>query len=186
MLDKQFTIISGTTCIVVLLMLLARTDAAPQVGEIDAMQETVTSPGAPSDSFIDEVYELYLRTINSATYCKYKFDRRKCRLKVGVQQPCEIELDKGQMKACKKPKERKVLFKLREPRVLEFSGLELDLYGYTVPSSISSIPVVRRNLPGSMFELLAQTQTSLITKKGERRKASIPIQLDVHMVLESE
>eukprot|EP01135_Chromosphaera_perkinsii_P001470 Nk52_evm1s178 gene=Nk52_evmTU1s178 len=128
MLDKQFTIISGSTCIVVLLMLLARTDAAPQVGEIDAMQETVT--GAPSDSPIYSVYQVHYYGINYATKqgfkCKFDVTSDKCRLEVGKRKGCLIKLAKDQGPDCQALKQTTVNFNQASPHRLTMEELQIN------------------------------------------------------------
>eukprot|EP01135_Chromosphaera_perkinsii_P006233 Nk52_evm1s463 gene=Nk52_evmTU1s463 len=128
MLDKQFTIISGSTCIVVLLMLLARTDAAPQVGEIDAMQETVT--GAPSDSPIYSVYQViyYGENHTQGRFFKCKFDvtSDKCQLEVGKRKECPIKLAKDQGPDCQKLKQTTVNFNQPSPNRLEMGKLNIN------------------------------------------------------------
>eukprot|EP01135_Chromosphaera_perkinsii_P000229 Nk52_evm1s59 gene=Nk52_evmTU1s59 len=140
MLDKQFTIISGSTCIVVLLMLLARTDAAPQVGEIDAMQETVT--GAPSDSPIYSVYQvIYYGEIHTKAGTKERFINCKldvtsdeCRLEVGKSKRCPIKLAKDQGPYCQKLKQTIVNFNQVTPNRLAMEQLKIngvDTFGST-------------------------------------------------------
>eukprot|EP01135_Chromosphaera_perkinsii_P000772 Nk52_evm60s151 gene=Nk52_evmTU60s151 len=123
MLDKQFTLISGSICIVVLLMLLARTDAAPQVGEIDVMQETVTSLGAPSDSPIYSVYRVDLDSMHFD--CEYTI--RNCRLEVGRSKECLIKLVKGNLPACGEGKKATVTFEQVSPNRLKMTtGLGIE------------------------------------------------------------
>eukprot|EP01135_Chromosphaera_perkinsii_P001471 Nk52_evm2s178 gene=Nk52_evmTU2s178 len=128
MLDKQFTIISGSTCIVGLLMLLARTDAAPQVEEIDAMQETVT--GAPSDSPIYSVYQViyYGENLTQGRFFKCKFDvtSDKCQLEVGKSQRCPIKLAKDQGPDCKELKQTIVNFNQVTPNRLAMEQLKIN------------------------------------------------------------
>eukprot|EP01135_Chromosphaera_perkinsii_P008155 Nk52_evm1s1154 gene=Nk52_evmTU1s1154 len=178
MLDKQFTIISGTTCIVVLLivvllMLLARIDAAPQVGEIDAMQETVTSPGAPSNSPIYTVLSLgYYTAENNKIYCRYdvygrnRLDRY-CKLKVRISKVCAVQLAKGQVAACKPPEIEKVLFHREAPNRLEMVGLNIDP---KVPSSTKGSVDIKIRYGRLWNEGIAKIETS-----------STPITLEVHM-----
>eukprot|EP01135_Chromosphaera_perkinsii_P006179 Nk52_evm1s437 gene=Nk52_evmTU1s437 len=138
MLDKQFTLLSGSTCIVVLLMLLARTDAAPQVGEIDAMQETVTSPGAPSDVNVYSVYEM--RYHNGKQDCHYIVRGlgstgtrgKSCILKVTKDfQECHIELSKN-MGSCVRPDKNTVKFQQVAADRLAMVGLRIPVRG--IPS----------------------------------------------------
>eukprot|EP01135_Chromosphaera_perkinsii_P011867 Nk52_evm1s2519 gene=Nk52_evmTU1s2519 len=133
MLDKQFTIISGSTCIVVLLMLLARTDAAPQVGEIDAMQETVT--GATSYFPIYGVYQVRYYAKKRTIKCIYDVNSDECILEVGKRKECPIKLAKDQGPACKEPKGDTVIFNQVSPHHLEMKRLNIN---DKVPSSTKS------------------------------------------------
>eukprot|EP01135_Chromosphaera_perkinsii_P000773 Nk52_evm61s151 gene=Nk52_evmTU61s151 len=122
MLDKQFTLISGSICIVVLLMLLARTDAAPQVGEIDVMQETVTSLGAPSDSPIYSVDSVNIQRNNFDWW----YPIRKCTLEVGASKECPIKMCRGDLPACENPRKATVTFEQVSPNRLKMTGLGIE------------------------------------------------------------
>eukprot|EP01135_Chromosphaera_perkinsii_P000336 Nk52_evm1s71 gene=Nk52_evmTU1s71 len=144
MLDKQFTIISGSTCIVVLLMLLARTDAAPQVGEIDAMQETVT--GAPSDSPIYSVYQVHYYSedhANKIIECHFDVTSDECRLEVGKRKDCPIKLAEDQGSDCKELQQTTVNFNLLSPDRLEMGILNINGVA-TFPSSDTRTDLIRK------------------------------------------
>eukprot|EP01135_Chromosphaera_perkinsii_P004595 Nk52_evm3s290 gene=Nk52_evmTU3s290 len=161
MWDNNFTLISGSTCIVVLLMLLARTDAAPQVGEIDAMQETVT--GAPSDSPIFSVYQVGFHTSDWKINCMYDVDSSKCKLQVASPQKCHIQLAKGQAPACKKPNKPIVSFTQVASNRLKMEELDIDLDSHTkVPSSTKGSVDIGRYIFGGRQEGGATFQSSSI------------------------
>eukprot|EP01135_Chromosphaera_perkinsii_P006813 Nk52_evm1s599 gene=Nk52_evmTU1s599 len=164
MLDKQFTIISGSTCIVVLLMLLARTDAAPQVGEIDAMQETVT--GAPSDSPIYSVYQVdyYSEDHDKKRFIECYFDvtSGECKLEVGKRKDCPIKLAEDQGSDCKELKQTTVNFNLTSPDTLEIGKLNIN--GVATFSSRTRTDSIKKYNDGKLASALIYKPSSFLSE----------------------
>eukprot|EP01135_Chromosphaera_perkinsii_P007785 Nk52_evm1s998 gene=Nk52_evmTU1s998 len=169
MLDKQFTILSGSTCIVVLLMLLARTDAAPQVGEMDAIQETVICLDAPSDTPIYDIFEVGYYNEDSSSYCSYDVDSKKCRLNVGFGIQCDIQLAKSQLPTCKQLTVKTAFFKQPSPNRLEMRGLYI--HGDVPCSTNGSVDI--RITEGIIGPLA----------RAEIKACWSPIRLDVRMAV---